>query len=223
TDGGASWTTLTSGLPGRVSLLAIDPAAPSTLYSTFRGYPIFGGLFKSSDIGNTWSAAGLSNLYIFALAIDPHDPLTLFAGANGQSFIRDSFVAKLNAGGSALIYSTYFGGHSDDTALGISVDRAGNAYVAGSTGSANFQTTEGGFHRGSRGGNSDAFNKKISSPFSVTAASIKGKKLSVVGDGFGPGALIVLNGEPQNTQNDETSPTTLLIARKAAKQIPFDR
>src|SRR5262249_17434372 len=67
TDGGGSWTTLTSGLPGRVSLLAIDPAAPSTLYSTFRGYPTLGGLFKSSDSGNTWAAPGLSNVYIFAL------------------------------------------------------------------------------------------------------------------------------------------------------------
>ncbi len=50
----------------------------------------------------------------------------------------DAFVAKLNATGTALVYSTYLGGSSVDEAQGIAVDSSGNAYVAGWTGSTDF-------------------------------------------------------------------------------------
>jgi hypothetical protein len=54
--------------------------------------------------------------------------------------VADAFVAKLNATGSALLYSTYLGGNSTDFARGIAVDGLGNAYVAGTSGSQNFPT-----------------------------------------------------------------------------------
>jgi len=38
-----------------------------------------------------------------------------------------------------LVYSTYLGGSGDDTAAGT-VDASGNAYITGSTTSANFPT-----------------------------------------------------------------------------------
>ena len=50
----------------------------------------------------------------------------------------DAFVAKLNAAGSALVFSTYLGGHADDAAVGVGVDAAGNVYVAGPTDSTDF-------------------------------------------------------------------------------------
>src|SRR5207237_8822554 len=56
----------------------------------------------------------------------------------GGSF--DACVAKLNATGSALVYSTYLGGSSIDAGDGIAVDPAGNAYVTGYTGSLDFPT-----------------------------------------------------------------------------------
>src|SRR5262249_6285512 len=52
----------------------------------------------------------------------------------------DGFVLKLNAAGSALLYSTYLGGSGDDHAEAIAIDAAGAAYVAGSTNSTNFPT-----------------------------------------------------------------------------------
>ena len=52
----------------------------------------------------------------------------------------DAFVAKLNPTGSALVYSTYLGGSSDDFGFGIAVDVAGNAYVTGWTSSSDFPT-----------------------------------------------------------------------------------
>jgi hypothetical protein len=52
----------------------------------------------------------------------------------------DAFVAKLNSGGSALIYSTYLGGSYNDWANAIALDASGNAYVAGQTYSTDFPT-----------------------------------------------------------------------------------
>jgi hypothetical protein len=55
--------------------------------------------------------------------------------------INDAFVSKLNPAGTALAYSTYLGGNGDfESANGIAVDRAGNAYVTGGTDSTNFPT-----------------------------------------------------------------------------------
>ena len=68
-------------------------------------------------------------------------------------FGDDAFVAKLSPAGSALVYSTYLGGSSDDAGLDIAVDSAGNAYVTGFTSSTDFPTAnglqniEGGFER----------------------------------------------------------------------------
>ena len=71
---------------------------------------------------------------------------TNFTGVNSSSFqpaygggaYGDAFVAKLNADGTALIYSTYLGGSADDGASGIAVDADGNAYVSDGTRSTNF-------------------------------------------------------------------------------------
>jgi hypothetical protein len=66
---------------------------------------------------------------------------------NGGS---NAFVTKMNADGTALFYSSLFGGNGEDQGAGIAVDSKGNAYVAGTTGSSNgfpvlnaFQPTKG--------------------------------------------------------------------------------
>ncbi len=63
------------------------------------------------------------------------------AGDFGESSYGDAFVTKLNATGTAVVYSTYLGGSGDDAGLGIAVDSAGNAYVTGGTISSNFPVT----------------------------------------------------------------------------------
>jgi hypothetical protein len=47
----------------------------------------------------------------------------------------DAFVAKVNASGTALVYAGYIGGDEFDQGHGIAVDKKGNAYVTGQTGS----------------------------------------------------------------------------------------
>ncbi|HEU4388565.1 MAG TPA: hypothetical protein VFV34_12260, partial [Blastocatellia bacterium] len=53
-----------------------------------------------------------------------------------------------------------------------------------------------------------------------TSALVSGKKLFVYGERFDSGAVVLVNGEPQNTRNDEQNPGTTLIAKKAGKKIP---
>ena len=52
---------------------------------------------------------------------------------NGNS---DAFVAKVKSDGRSLVYAGYIGGYWYDYGFGVAVDPAGNAYVTGSTGSA---------------------------------------------------------------------------------------
>jgi hypothetical protein len=53
----------------------------------------------------------------------------------------------------------------------------------------------------------------------IAGAWVSGKKLFVAGFNFDEGAKIFLNGEKQKTTNDSTSPTTVLIGKKAGKKI----
>jgi uncharacterized protein (TIGR03437 family) len=68
---------------------------------------------------------------------------------------NDAFVAKINAAGNALIYSTYLGGSGFDLARAIALDGLGGVYVAGWTGSVNFPQSEP--IQPALGGGTDAF------------------------------------------------------------------
>jgi len=54
----------------------------------------------------------------------------------------------------------------------------------------------------------------------ILNAKLKGKKLIVTGRNFAPGSVILVDGEPQKTKNDSDMPTTMLVAKKAGKNIP---
>ena len=75
---------------------------------------------------------------------------------------EDAFVAKLSPAGDALVYSTYLGGAAGgETGLGIAVDAAGRAHVAGWTTASDFPTANAA--QGDLRGTWDAFVTKLSS------------------------------------------------------------
>jgi uncharacterized protein (TIGR03437 family) len=58
---------------------------------------------------------------------------------------NDLFVMKLSPGGERIVYVTRVGGSGADQLGGMSVDRGGNVYLAGSTWSSDFPTTAGSY------------------------------------------------------------------------------
>lgn len=72
------------------------------------------------------------NAYVAGTTGDSDFPTT--AGAYDQSYNggkHDAFVAKLNATGSALLYSTFLGGKGTDQGYDIALDSMQNAYLTG--------------------------------------------------------------------------------------------
>jgi hypothetical protein len=69
------------------------------------------------------------------------------------------FVAVINSDASGFVYSGYLGGAAADFGYGIDMDSAGNAYIIGSTASADFPAV--GAFSDSLQGNRDAFVAKI--------------------------------------------------------------
>jgi hypothetical protein len=72
----------------------------------------------------------------------------------------DVFVTKLNATGTALVYSTYIGGSGEDRGYAIAMDGSGYAYVTGETSSTDYDVTPGAFQT-TKGGYSDVFVTKV--------------------------------------------------------------
>jgi hypothetical protein len=104
---------------------------------------------------------------------------------------RDAFVAKLNAAGSTLIYSTYLGGSGVDSGNAIAVDATGAAAVAGDTTSKNLPVTSAAFQK-QLVGPQDVFVAKLSPPGNaLTALTYLG------GSGVNHGGAIALNGGSQ--------------------------
>jgi hypothetical protein len=99
------------------------------LYSTYLG----------GDRADGIAVDSIGNMYVAGRTSSANFPVRNAF----QSVLRgssDAFITVLNAQGSAFIYSTYLGGSGSDAATAIAVDGSGNAYVAGTTTSADFPT-----------------------------------------------------------------------------------
>jgi len=153
-------------------------------------FPVTPGAFKTESLGNTTFVAKLSpdgSQLVYStflgdggesggdIAVDADG----FAYVTGQtpsaefpttanaprpersSNLPEIYVSKLNQDGSALLFSTYWGGAADrDVGEGIAVDAEGNVYVTGHTLASDFPTTPGAFQT-APGGGIDGFLAKF--------------------------------------------------------------
>ncbi|HEX8190360.1 MAG TPA: FG-GAP-like repeat-containing protein, partial [Pyrinomonadaceae bacterium] len=133
------------GLP-----LVIDPVL---FYASY-----LGGGDQDTGLGVAVDAAG--SAYVCGSTISDDFPATPGALQTARSDFGDAYVLKLSPDGRSIVYATYLGGNGTDTANSVAVDAAGNAYVAGLTGSGSFPRT-GGALQASKDGASDAFVAKL--------------------------------------------------------------
>ena len=136
--------------------VVIDPVL---VYSTYLGGS--GGSGGDGGTGIAVDAAGQA--YVTGATDSTNFPTATPFQATFNGHRSDAFVTKLNAAGTSLLYSTYLGGSGSsrgDGGSGIAVDAAGQAYVTGSTGSANFPTATP--FQAALAGGQDAFVTKIS-------------------------------------------------------------
>jgi hypothetical protein len=103
------------------------------LYSTYLGGS--GGAPGLPESGRAIAVDGTGAAYIAGSTSSSNFPLAGAAQSQFAGGVTDCFVVKMNAGGSALAYSTYLGGTSVDYCTGIAVDAAGAAWVVGYTAS----------------------------------------------------------------------------------------
>jgi len=157
TDGGKTWKPVGEGLPERsIHLLAIPRERPSTIYVATG----FGQLFKSDDSAASWTELdiGLQGTEkLFSLDLDPHDPLTLFAGT-------EHGLRRSTDGGET--WSTVGGGLDNWYCKGVAFHpKQKDTVYAGTTGKGFFRSTDHGeTFQPMNAGLGAGFTKKLFAP-----------------------------------------------------------
>ena len=93
---------------------------------------------NANDRGNSIAIDGAGAAYVAGYSLSntfPAQPSSYDRDPNGLS---DAVVFKLAPNGKSLSYATYLGGGADDVAAAIAIGSQGQAYLAGTTLSANF-------------------------------------------------------------------------------------
>ena len=114
------------------------------VYSTYLGGNGGDSGFIYSEKGNSIAVDASGNAYVVGTTRSTDFPTT--NGAFETTFTNPSdhgtvFVSKLNATGTALVFSTYLGGSGGDSGYGIALDSSNNVYVTGVTQSRDFPVT----------------------------------------------------------------------------------
>jgi hypothetical protein len=176
-----------AGGVARIALGKYDHRLPLTVdpmlvYSTYLGG-------SGDDYGDGIAVDSAGNAYITGSTTSTNFPTSnaLHASCADSSGCSagDAFVTKLNAAGTALVYSTYLGGPGADYGSGIAVDSSGDAYITGSTGGG-FPVTNSA-EQGTFGGNTDAFVTKLDAAGALVYSTYLG------GSGYDSGSGIALD------------------------------
>jgi len=155
---GAYQKTIKSGSGGFDSFVfELAASSGSLTYCTYlggaTGDDIANGIALATDNSGDAIVVGHTTSTDF-----PTNPIGGIPGTVGGGF-----VTKLNSTGSALVYSTYLGGGTQDFASAIALDSSDNAYVTGATQSPTFFITTNAFQKtcgtaaNCNGGLTDAF------------------------------------------------------------------
>ncbi len=148
---GAVQTKLSGGRDAFVTKL--NSTGTAILYSTYLGG-------NNYDQGNAITVDSTGAAYITGNTTSTNFPaVNAYQSTYGGQ--QDAFIAKLNAAGNALVFSTYLGGYGVDQGIGIALDASLDVYITGSTYSSNFPVVNA--TQPVIGGGEDAFVAELSS------------------------------------------------------------
>jgi len=144
----------THGGSSEAFIAKLNSTGNGLTYSTF-----LGGSAADTVTGIAVDSSG--NAYLTGYTQSTGFPTT--SGAYQESFggFIDIFVTKLNAAGSALVYSTYIGGLDDETGQDIDIDSSGVAYIIARVDTL-FPTTSGAYNETQNGNLPNAGLVKLS-------------------------------------------------------------
>ena len=141
------------GMYDRSQPLVIDPVL---VFSSFLGGSV-------NDVVNAIAVDASGSVYVAGSTLSTNFPVTsgvLQNTDNATSGRSTAFVSKLNATGTALVYSTYIGGSSSDATHALAIDSSGDVYFVGATSSKDFPVTPGAF-QSSTSGTQNSFVAKL--------------------------------------------------------------
>ncbi len=221
----AGITTAFSTIPGSkftggaTFIVKLNPSATALLYTA--SIPGTGPLPLLMPFGPNTPAPGA----VMSMAVDSAGNAYFTANgsagfpvtANAIETKEGIVVGKLDPTGQNLVYATYLGGSASDAPAAIVIDAAGNAYLTGSTNSADFPATKGVFQPALTPGAGSAFVAKLNSSgngliwatYLSGASFALGEWIRVDSDGnayvLGIGDIAVTPGAYQSSYNPESS------------------
>lgn len=180
----ADFPTAGGQLPGAggfdVFVTKIGPAGAGLIYSTYLGG-------AGADVGLAIAVDGAGRAHVTGYTYSLDFP-AVAALQPARAGAADAFLARLDASGSALVYSTYLGGPADDLGQAVVVDSSGSAYVTGQTQSSGFPLVSP--LQGAFGGVRDAFVTKFSaSGHALIYSTLLGGSQDDFGQGIGVDAV----------------------------------
>ena len=101
-------------------VLKLNPAGDQILYATYLGS-------NGTDTGTAIAVDGSGNAYVTGQTGPGGFPGTSFTPRIGPGGNLETFVCKLNATGSSIVYATLLGGNNGDFGNAIAVNASGNA------------------------------------------------------------------------------------------------
>jgi hypothetical protein len=113
----------------------------------------------SDDWASAVATDAAGQAYVTGYTISADFPIVGGFDTGGGGGVEDAFVARIDAAGPTLVWSSFLGGSAADRGLGVAVDAAGAVYVCGQTVSSSFPAA-GGFDS-TLGGTLDAFVAKV--------------------------------------------------------------
>jgi len=172
---------LTYGGASDAFVAKLTPAGDALAYATYLGS-------AREDVANGIAVDASGRATVSGYTNSTNFPTTPWAtNATRLGGVYDAFVVRLNAAGSGLVYSTYFGGRGTDLQYGFAMDPSGNAYVTGITNSSNFPVTPGAPNATYAGGPFDAYVAKLNLTVPLAFDSVPS------------GLQIDVNGSPRGT------------------------